>query len=414
MNQQRSRLVFLSQSLPFPPHSGVTNRTYNLLRQLQMEFDVTLLAFSRRNHQPDAAARELARDALAGELTWVGEPATIASENSRFEQVLSHGRSVLTARPYTYFDYGSPALGRQLAKELNGQPPGLVHMDSLDLHRWLDQLPSGSPVACTHHSIESELLRLRADHIRPRVLGAYMNLQARFIERVEKRLCPHFALNVMMSDLDGERLRALAPGSKTLTVANGVDTAFFKPQDGDTAVGGRVVFLGPTYMFPNRDGLDFFLSEIWPSVRSGIPDATLHTIGKNPPEDQDRYRAAPGVTCHGYVPDIRPIMLQASCSIVPLRVGGGTRLKILDAWAMGRAVVSTSIGAEGLDVQDGENALICDDPGEFAEAVTRVLRDRELRLKLERNARRTAVDVYSWDRIGATMRAAYRTLVAGR
>ena len=106
-------------------------------------------------------------------------------------------------------------------------------------------------------------------------------------------------------------------------------------------------------------------------------------------------------------------MLQASCSIVPLRVGGGTRLKILDAWAMGRAVVSTSIGAEGLDVNDGENALIRDNPGEFAEAVTRVLRDRELRLKLERNARRTAVDVYSWDRIGATMREAYRALIAG-
>ena len=413
MNQKRSRLLFLSQSLPFPPHSGVTNRTYNLLRQLQMEFDVTLLAFSRRNHQPDAKTRGSARDALAAELTTVREPATIASENSRFEQVLSHGLSVLTARPYTYFDYGSRALGRQLAEELKDQPPGLVHMDSLDLHRWLDQLPGGSPVACTHHSIESELLRLRADRIRPRALGAYMNLQASFIERVEKRLCPRFALNVMMSDLDGERLRALAPGSKTLTVANGVDTEFFTPGEGDPAIGGRVVFLGPTYMFPNRDGLDFFLAEIWPSVRRGVPDATLHTIGKNPPHDKDRYQAAPGVTCHGYVPDIRPTMLQASCSIVPLRVGGGTRLKILDAWAMGRAVVSTSIGAEGLDVNDGENALIRDNPGEFAEAVTRVLRDRELRLKLERNARRTAVDVYSWDRIGATMREAYRALIAG-
>jgi polysaccharide biosynthesis protein PslH len=407
----RRRLVFLSQCLPFPPHSGVTNRTYNILRQLQSEFDVTLLAFSRRNHQANKPARESARVVLTGELSDVREPATIASEASNFGAVLCHFKSLVTNRPYTYFDYGSPLFGRQLRDEMKKRRPDLVHMDSLDLHRWLDDIPRGCPVVCAHHNIESELLRLRAARIKPKALSLYMDLQADRIERLEKRLCPGFALNAMVSDLDGERLRQLAPGSRTLTVANGVDIEFFEPPRTDTAVPGRVAFLGPTYMFPNRDGIQFFLAQAWPQVRRSVPEATLHLIGKGSDLDRDRFEAHPGVVCRGYVTDIRPHMMEASCAIVPLRVGGGTRLKILDAWAMGRAIVSTTIGAEGLSIRDGENILIRDHPEEFAQAVVRVLRDRDLRLALERNARTTAVEVYAWDRIGTVMRSGYHALL---
>jgi len=118
-------------------------------------------------------------------------------------------------------------------------------------------------------------------------------------------------------------------------------------------VPGRVTFLGPTYMFPNRDAVDFFLANSWPLVRQRCPDGTFHLIGKNSADEKARFESHPGVTCNGHVPDIRPHFAESAVSVVPIRVGGGTRLKILDAWSMGKAVVSTSVGCEGLKTVDG-------------------------------------------------------------
>jgi glycosyltransferase involved in cell wall biosynthesis len=407
----RPRLLFLSQCLPYPPHSGVTNRTYHVALELQREFDVTLLAFSRRNHQPDAPSRDAARRALAQELTEVAEPTPIAGDLSRQARAWNHLRSALSGRPYLYYEYESTAFGDRLAALLRRGAPDLVHMDSMDLYRWLPPL-GPAPVACTHHSIESDLLRLRAEKL-PAPLSGYARLQARRIERLERTLTASFGVNVMMSELDAERLRALSPKARTVVVPNGVDVAYFQPA-GSPPIDGRVVFLGPTYMFPNRDAIGFFLAEVWPRVLRTVPRASLHLIGKNPPADREQYVRHPAVTCHGYLPDIRPVFAEAACSIVPIRVGGGTRLKILDAWAMGKAVVSTTVGCEGLAVQDGENILIRDDPDGFADAVVRVLTDVRLRERLERGARRTAEECYGWPIIGRTLRAAYAGLLSGR
>lgn len=296
--------------------------------------------------------------------------------------------------------------GVQLREVLSKERFDLVHIDSLDLHRWLVELPS-VPTACTHHSIESELLRLRALRVRPQMMRRYLLHQAHLVERVEKEVSPRFNLNVMTSDLDGQRLRTLVPGSKTIVVPNGVDTTYFTPQDSASRVPGSVVFLGPTYIFPNRDAVNYLLEEIWPHIRAVARSASLQLIGSSSQADLQRYESHPGVNCVGYVPDIRPHMAAASCSVVPIRVGGGTRLKILDAWAMGKAVVSTSTGCEGLKAVDGKNILIRDNPKDFAGAVAEVLANSELRSELEVNGRKTAEEMYSWDIVGRDMQAAY-------
>jgi len=300
-----------------------------------------------------------------------------------------------------------------LANALEGWPPDLVHIDSLDLYRWLPLLPS-VPTACTHHNIESELLRLPADHLRFPGLGAYVLHQADLVEKIERRLSPRFELNVLTSERDEARLRALAPGARTMVVPNGVDVEFFSPAPPHREVSGRVVFLGPTYMFPNRDAVEFFLDSIWPSVRERFPEATFHTVGKNSADEKARFESKPGTTALGYVPDIRPIFAEAQCSVVPLRVGGGTRLKLLDAWSMGKAIVSTSIGCEGLETRDGVNILIRDEPKEFAAAVVEVLRNGELRSRLEREGRRTVETHYAWSVVGARLNAAYHSLIDER
>jgi glycosyltransferase involved in cell wall biosynthesis len=407
----RPKLLFLSQCLPYPPHSGVTNRTFNIARELQREFDVTLLAFSRRNHQANRSMRVAAREALSRELSEVLEPVPLFSEAGKLAQAWVHLRSMLQGEPYTWSEYGAREFGAQLRTWLRHNQPALVHIDSLDLYRWLGDL-GPIPVACTHHSVESELLELRARHYGNRLAAAYLRLQAGRVAAVERRLCGRFATNVMMSEVDAGRLQALVPSARTVVAPNGVDTTYFAPSPTRRYVPGRVVFLGPTYMFPNQDGLGYFLAECWGAVRHAIPHATLHHVGKVSAEDRRRFEAYPGVTCLGYVPDVRPHLLGAECSIVPLRVGGGTRLKILDAWAVGAAVVSTSLGAEGLQVREGTNILIGDTAERFAASVITVLREPAIRDALGAAARATVLEQYDWKAIGARLSAEYKQIIA--
>ena len=406
----RRRILFLSQCLPFPPHSGVTKRTYHILQELQREFDVTLVAFSRRYHQPDAASLERSAAALRSELSDVMPPVPIKSDYSLLHKLRNHAWSVLSREPYIFYEYGGACFRHQLQLAVDRARPDVIHLDSLDLYRWLPSVPV-VPTACTHHSIESELLRLQADQFSNRFARSYMRHQADLVERVERSYCPRFDLNVMTSEIDAERLRALAPGASTTVIPNGVDVDFFRPGAADQVVPGRVTFLGPTYMFPNRDAVDFFLANSWPLVRQRCPDGTFHLIGKNSADEKARFESHPGVTCNGHVPDIRPHFAESAVSVVPIRVGGGTRLKILDAWSMGKAVVSTSVGCEGLKTVDGVNILIRDNPTEFAAAVVQVLSDGDLRNRLGREARKTAEERYAWRVVGRKLVDRYDNLL---
>jgi glycosyltransferase involved in cell wall biosynthesis len=406
----RSRILVLSQCLPFPPHSGVTKRTYHILQELQREFDVTLVAFSRRDHQPNAAALARAAAVLGGELSEVMKPVRIGSEYSLAVKLRNHLRSVLSRKPYIFYEYGDRRFGQELKQAVGRVQPAMIHLDSLDVYRWLPSLPV-LPTACTHHNLESDLLRVQADHFPNSVVRSYMKHQADLVEQVERRLCPLFNVNVMTSEVDAERMATLAPGARTAVIPNGVDIDFFRPGSPEHVVRGRVAFLGPTYMFPNRDAVDFFLAEAWPLVRQRCPESSFHLIGKNSTDEKTRFESQPGVTCNGHVPDIRPHFAEAAVSIVPIRVGGGTRLKILDSWSMGKAVVSTSVGCEGLETVDGRNILIRDDPTEFAAAVVQVLRDHKLRDRLGYEARKTAEERYAWRAVGRKLVGLYKELL---
>ncbi len=407
----RPRLLVLAQCLPYPPHSGVATRTLHILKQLRLAFDIDLVAFSRAHHQPDPAARAAARSALLAAASFVAEPTPIPNDQSALRKLWDHLRSLVTGRAYTYYEYQSRTFADRLRTTLRTRAPDIVHLDSLDLHRWLPDLPR-VPIACTHHDIEPDLLRRRAHRVDHPLVRRYLLLQANHAERVARVVCPQIALNVMMSSIDAQRLQALAPGAATAVVPNGTDTEYFQP-NGVKSVDGRVVFVGPTFSFPNRDAVGFLLQDIWPIVRTASCSASLQLIGRNPPADRARFDAEPGVSALGEVPDIRPALAEARCCAVPIRVGGGTRLKILDAWAMGKAIVSTSIGCEGLDAVDGQNILIRDAPDAFADAVLQVLSDGRLRARLERNARDTAVTTYSWSVVGRSIRSAYEELVGG-
>jgi len=194
-----------------------------------------------------------------------------------------------------------------------------------------------------------------------------------------------------------------------VVVPNCVDVSAFRPAPGREE---GLVFVGGANWFPNSDALEYFCREILPHIRRRLGERVpVRWVGRCTDGDVAHYRDRYGVELTGYVDDVRPFVRDAACYIAPLRVGGGTRLKILDAWAMGKAVVSTSVGSEGLHVANRTNILTCDRPEEFAEGVMTVLTDKDLRTRLGQNARATAERYYSWEVISGPMLRAYEQVL---
>jgi glycosyltransferase involved in cell wall biosynthesis len=394
----RPRLLLLAQTLPFPPDGGVNIRIYNVLRLLARHYDVTLLCFMRR-------AERQAHGAVAAGISGLLPFADVAvfpipQEYSRLRLLWDHLRSVVTGRAYTWYTYDSQDFRTRLRAVLAQRQFEVVQIDSLDLAPYLPDL-EGLPVVCVHHNVESTLMHRRAQMEKRRWRRAYLHFQARRLARLEKEWCPRVALNVAVSDADRIALHLQSPEGRYATVPNGVDVDQFQPvlarEDGIVSTGGL-------NWFPNADALEFFTAEILPRVRALRPATKVRWVGRADDAQRQQLWADAKIELTGYVEDVRPFVQEGACFVVPLRVGGGTRLKILDAWAMGKAIVSTSVGCEGLAAVDGVNILIRDDPAEFAEAVVQVLKDRALRERLGHAARRTVEERYSWDVIGAGLR----------
>jgi polysaccharide biosynthesis protein PslH len=403
---RRPRLLFLCQTVPYPLDGGVWIRTYHVLRLLTRAFDVTALCFERLG---SAGADGVGHDGSAPEaLTRLArvEVFPVPQRHSRARYAWDHVRSAVGGRVYTRYLFESRTYRARVAALMGSEGYDLVHMDSLDLVAYLPACRS-VPVVCVHHNVESELLRRRAAVERHPGRRYYLDYQASLMEREERRWCPRVGLNVVVSEDDRVRLERLAPTARTAIVPNGVDLDEFQP---DEREGSGVAFIGGTHWFPNLDALDFFCDAILPRLRAARPDLPVRWVGSASAEQRSRYRERHGVDLTGHVPDVRPFMREAACHVVPLRAGGGTRLKILNAWAMGKAVVSTSVGCEGLAAVDGENILVRDDPQAFAAAIVEVLADAHLRRRLGGAARATATRLYSWDAIGLPMIEAYRKL----
>jgi len=396
----RPRLLFLCQTLPYPPDGGVWIRTYHVLRLLARTFDITALCFERASSSATRAGGDIdtGRDGL-GRLADV-EVFPVPQNHSRLRYAWDHLRSVTRGRVYTQFLYQSRAFQRRLTELLSSTAFDLVHADSLvDLARYLP-LCEGLPIVGVHHNVESDLLRRRAAVETRGVRGAYLRYQARLMQEVERKWCAHVTLNVAVSAPDRASLQRIAPDARVTVVPNGVDVEELRPT---AAQGDGMAFVGGANWFPNRDALEFFCGRILPHLRTAGAAARIRWIGAASAEQQRSYGERYGIELTGYVNDVTPFARAAACHIVPLRVGGGTRLKILNSWAMGKPVVSTSVGCEGLAAADGDNILIRDEPRAFADAVMAVLRDAALARRLGERGRDTAERLYSWDVIGRQM-----------
>jgi glycosyltransferase involved in cell wall biosynthesis len=395
--------LFLSHRLPSPPHNGAAIRTLNTLKVLSESYRITALCFDRLD--PVLARMNVDERIAAIRPYATVEVFPIPQQHSRMRFVLDHTRSVLKNRAYTLFAYDSPEFSTAIRRVRASQTFAIAHVDSLDLARYIGQL-GDLPVACTHHNVESQLLRRRAQN-EPLLRRRYLELQADKLERLERYWLPRVAVNIAVSEDDAVALRRLAPTARVEVAPNGVDIDYFSPGSASQNGGRGCVFVGGTNWFPNREGLEWYHAEVLPRLRSIGEHPPTVWVGRCTQNDRERFGGPQGVEFTDYVADVRPYLRDAGCFIAPLRTGGGTRLKILDAWASGKAVVSTAQGCEGLAAVDGVNIMIADDPLAFAQAIQRILRDPALAARLGQAARDTAERQYSWNHIGQHLSRIY-------
>ncbi len=227
------------------------------------------------------------------------------------------------------------------------------------------------------HNVEAEIWRRHAETATNPISRRLLGQQWRRMLRFERDGLARFDLVLAVSEADGQTFERLYPGALRApvhVVQTGVDTRYFAPADAPAVRRAHLVFTGSMDWLPNEDGMLYFVREILPRIRREEPDATLSIIGRAPTPAVRRLAEEAGVDVTGRVDDVRPHIAAGAVYVVPLRVGGGTRLKIFEAMGMGKAVVSTTIGAEGLPVSHGRDIMIADEPAAFADAVVRLIR----------------------------------------
>jgi polysaccharide biosynthesis protein PslH len=256
---------------------------------------------------------------------------------------------------------------------------------------------SPTPVVLFQHNVETMLWRRMADTEKSAMRKMSYSIEARKMAAYETRTLQRFRHVIAVSEHDRKEMLALAPGCTITVVPTGVDTEHYKPAPSVSGTPPRIVFTGSMDWEPNIDAVEYFCHDIFPSVLAQFPDARFQIVGRNP-YPRVKKLASTSVEVTGTVPSVAEYLRNATVVIVPLRIGGGTRLKIFEAMAMRKALVSTSIGAEGLDVTSGKDCLIADDALSFASAILAILRDPALRQTYEENAAALAAR-YDWSQI---------------
>ncbi len=402
------RILFVTQIVPYPPHGGVLQRGFNLLRELGREHDVHLLAFHHPDELPSGEPVERSRVEL-GKFCKQLEYFDLWPKKSKLHKLVAFAAGAVYPKPFSELAHRDAALARRLTELCNGpNPPDLVHLDTIALAPYRE-FCGRVPCVLAHHNIESQLMARRADFETSAIARWYVASQTRKLVDFEKKYAESFPLNIVVSEADGVTLQRLCPGAHTAAIPNGVDTDYFTARDGaETAV----AYTGGMNMFANRDAVDWFLDDIWPRLKTLVPETKFFAIGQRPSEKLVAAAAKdPTVLALGFVDDVRPWVARTGVYVVPLRVGGGTRLKMVDAMAQGKAIVATTLGAEGIEGENGKHFILADDPAEFAAATARLLRDPAERARLGAAARARAEETYAWRKLGKRLADEYRKVI---
>lgn len=394
-------ILLLTQVVPFPPDSGPKIKTYHMLRWLASEHDVTLVSFAR-NQAEEAAAQALKPLCRAVH--------TVPLQRSRALDALALARSVSDPRPLVMLRDESAPLRRLLAGLVEREAFDLVHADQLNMAQFALDLGGLPAVLDLHNAVWTIFARLARTAHGPR---RWMLLrETARLRRYEAEVCRRAAAVLAVSDADRAALQQVAGPVPIDVVPIAVDVRE-QPLVARDADANAALSVATMYWPPNVDGVCWFGREIYPQVRREHPSAPFYVVGARPAREVRELAAQqPGVVVTGYVPELEPYHRKTAAFVVPLRSGSGMRVKILEAFARGLPVVSTTIGCEGIDARDDEQLLIADEPQQFAEAVGRLVRDRQLGDRLVQGGRQLAERLYDWRAVCPAINATYARAVA--
>jgi sugar transferase (PEP-CTERM/EpsH1 system associated) len=385
------KLLWLNAGLLLPLDKGGKLRTWHVMRHLAQRHEITYLSFE------DAGQRAEDRDGMrevCARLETI--PRSDAAKRS-LAFYAGAARHVIDPLPYAVGKYRSARYAARVRQLLQEHRFDAVVADFLPP---VANLPADLPVPSVlfTHNVEAEIWRRHAEHASNPVARALMTQQWKRMLRFERAALSRFDLVLAVSDVDRQTFGRLYPGAVRRpihVVQTGVDTSYFTPIPGRERR-AHLVFTGSMDWLPNEDGMLYFVRDILPLIRQQEPDVTLSIIGRAPTPAVARLAELPGIEVTGRVDDVRPHVAAGQVYIVPLRIGGGTRLKIFEAMSMARPVVSTTVGAEGLPVTPGRDIVLADAPAAFAQGVVDLVRDGHARERIAADGRRLVVEHYDW------------------
>lgn len=386
------RILILTPQRPYPPHQGTTLRNFNLIKELAKRHTVCVLTFLESDQNPGDPGP------LLEWCEWLETiPVPRRSTGLRLRQMLT------TSRPDMSLRLWSPPLADRLAARLREKPFDVVEIEGIEMAPYLPLIESARPrplIIYDAHNAEW-ILQQRAcladvQHPARWPAAAYSWVQWQRLRRYEANLLSRVDHTIAMSQPDEAALRAVAPAAPMTIIPNGVDLAAYGEFHGDP-IPYDLLFTGKMDFRPNIDAVLWFGQRVLPLIQAQRSDTTFAIVGQRPHPRLDVLRSLPGVTITGYVEDVRPYLAGATVYVAPLRVGGGTRLKLLEAMMMRAPIVSTTVGAEGFPVVNNREMILADEPESFAREVLALLNQPNQRKALGAAGRAFAEANYGWD-----------------
>ncbi|MCO5131921.1 MAG: glycosyltransferase family 4 protein [Xanthobacteraceae bacterium] len=409
MNPERLNILYVAQMPASPPRFGAQARLHGLMTQLAQRHDIT--AAMLVDNEFDIDECRTAMQAYCREVILIRNPYGRDGLAKRLLQL----RSIVSTRSFERLRVAVPEMQQALDRLLRSQRFDIVNLEFTFLgHCDLRQAPRGAKIPILvvgSHNIDYDLARQYTRAGGSPLRRIYAEVNWRKLRREELDTYGRADGISLCSAADQQRLLKDVPGARTIVIPNAADVDFYKPRPTDPKPDGRtVVFFGLMSYMPNIDGAAYFIREIWPRIAEANPDARCKIIGGSPPQHLLAL-AGPRIEFTGFVPDLRPHIAEAAAVIVPLRLGGGTRLKIVEAMAMSKAMVSTTLGAEGIEAVPGRDILIEDQPDRFADAVLKLLAEPEYASNIGQSARQLSEARYAWSAAAKTLESFYREIL---
>ena len=391
-------VAVLDEELPFPLTSGKRIRTFNLLARLARRHRITILCHQNPDREESVAASEAFR--TLGIETIVVPRAVPSKSGPGFYARLAG--NLLSPLPYSVATHTSPTLAEAVKEFALNNPVDVWHCEWTPYAQCLLEAFEGDLAATRWtvmaHNVESLIWQRYSENEANPLKRWYLRKQCEKFERFEKWAYSTATVPIAVSQDDAKLMQADFGARRVDVVENGVDIGYFKPQRDVERDLAKLLFLGSLDWRPNLDAISLLLEEIFPKVREANPAATLSLVGRRPPEWlKARVATVPGVRIFADVPDVRPFLATATMLVVPLRIGGGSRLKILEALASETPVISTRVGAEGLQLTPGRDLIVTETPAEMVAAIQDALRNPDEFQETAERGRQRILKQYSWD-----------------